>query len=188
MFSQFLQFLWVSFRQYWAVWVTGTGTVGLFLFLFGFTERLRGSQVSKRTYIVVLAVTFWVLATFCAWHDSQNNLAAVERQRADDNGKLNQCTSDLRFSNFSSETWKQQSGTSQAAFNSLQTTLGGTQGAVNTCAVELAKRGQPVPERILLRWANVVSDSRDNTQIYAFLLQTVWRQLLFPVNDNHNSR
>ncbi len=84
--STFFRFVWIAFVQYWGVWVTGTGLVGLALWGLSFAQDITGWKMKPRYYLILLFCVFWFLATFSAWHDSDKNLILVTQQRAQDIG------------------------------------------------------------------------------------------------------
>jgi hypothetical protein len=147
-----VKFIWVAFRQYWAVWVTGTGIVGLVLFLLGLAQNVTGWKMKGRHYLIVLFCTFWFLATFSAWRDAENNLQMVIAQRAIDTGNLGVCRSDLRVAQTREADLQSQINGLEGTISSDQTVIAGAQkgineaqGSVNTCFISLGKANVPPP-------------------------------------------
>jgi hypothetical protein len=141
-FNDLLHFVDAAIHN-WALWVTGSGTVGLFLFLISLLERKRQSQVNWRFYAGVLFCTFWFLATFSAWRDAHGNLSTVIQKRAEDNSSWNTCKSDLKLANFQAETWKVLGARQQETINGQQRFFNGQQRAIDSCVLALAKTGTP---------------------------------------------
>ncbi len=134
-----LEFLWTAFRDYWKVWVTGTGTVGFFLFGLGLFERHRGKSLNWKIYTAILFCTFWFLGTFSAWHDSQKNLRLVIQQREHDTSSLGSCTSNLRLQTALKESWQERFADQQKTINALQGPELQQQATINSCVVSLGK-------------------------------------------------
>jgi hypothetical protein len=91
-----LKFAWIAFREYWGVWVTGTGLMGLLLWMLNYLQAVAGWKLRPRHYFIVLFCIFWFLATFSAWHDADRNLQSVIAQRSDDTSRLGTCKADLK--------------------------------------------------------------------------------------------
>jgi hypothetical protein len=141
-FSDFLNFINATFNN-WATWVTGTGIIGLLLFVIGVIERRLQRQMRWPLYSAVLFCSFWFFATFSAWRDANGNLATVVGQRAADNSSWNTCKSDLKLANFQAETWKLLGARQQETINGQQRFFNGQQRAIDSCVLALAKTGTP---------------------------------------------
>lgn len=136
--SSILEFLWSALRN-WSVWVTGTGIVGVLLFLLGLLERRRNRPLAWKTYALVLFSVFWFFGTFAAWHDSQKNLRQVIDQRGADTSSLGVCNADLQTQTALKESWQSRYGDQQKTINSLLAPQLQTQSALNNCVVSLGK-------------------------------------------------
>jgi hypothetical protein len=75
MFTPLLRFIWIAFGEYFGVWVTGTGIVGILLWILNYVQGTTGKQMKPRYYATILFCTFWFLATFSAWHDADKKSA-----------------------------------------------------------------------------------------------------------------
>jgi hypothetical protein len=134
-----LDFFWTAFRDYWKVWVTGTGTIGFCLFVFTLVERRRGRPVSWKTYTSLLFCMFWFFGTFSAWHDSQKNLRLVIRQRESDTGELGSCKANLQTQNALVKSWQDRFTDQQKTINALQAPQLQQQATINSCVLSLGK-------------------------------------------------
>jgi len=155
MFTSLFKFVWIAFREYWGVWLTGTGAVGLLLGLLALTQNLTGWKLKPRHYAIVLFCVFWFLATFSAWRDADRNLTSVIAQRSKDNSKLAICTSDLRVAQETGGFFQKQAINLQTSFNTLQTSVtafqggvNGQQQALNSCVTTLEKLSPAVSTKI----------------------------------------
>ena len=137
--AEILQFLWTAFRAYWAAWVTGTGTVGLMLFVLSAFERKRGRSVSWRLYAAILFCVFWFLGTFSAWHDSQKNLKAVIEEKTGYVSSLGSCESNLSIQAAKTASWQDRFADQQKTINALQGPQLQQQATINSCVVSLGK-------------------------------------------------
>jgi hypothetical protein len=146
MIHSLLKFAWIAFREYWGVWVTGTGLTGLLLWALNYLQVVTGWKMRPRHYAMVLFCVFWFLATYSAWRDSDRNLQSVARQRAEDTSHLSVCNSDLKVAQ------------AQTAFFEKQANLGLTNFAVqqqtlNSCVLSLGIANKRSPLTITVKEA-----------------------------------
>lgn len=144
----FLRFIWVAFIQYWGVWVTGTGIVGLLLWGLSFAQTITDWKLKPRHYIIVLFCVFWFLATFSAWHDADKNLTVVTQQRARDVGDLGTCRGDMKTDEALLKQVQANLSEQQKNLDKVQASLNSQQGTLNSCVVSLGKMSIPEPVRI----------------------------------------
>ncbi len=188
MVTSLLRFIWIAFREYWGVWVTGTGLVGLSLWGLSFTQNITGWKMRPRHYIIVLFCVFWFLATFSAWHDADKNLTSVIQQRAQDVSDLSSCRGDLKTADALLEQAKAQNIQQQGTINSLQTSFNSQQGAVNNCVVSLGKMNPLVNAKInALPLYIATQRGKDRfglpTSKYLFALIIMTNRTLEPIGD-----
>jgi hypothetical protein len=139
MATSLLRFIWVSFREYWGVWVTGTGLMGLLLFLLNLMQNVSGWKMKPRHYLIVLFCTFWFLATFSAWRDADRNLQSVIAQRTKDTGDLGKCSGNLQTQTALKESWQERYADQQKTINAFQGPQFQQQATLNSCVVSLGK-------------------------------------------------
>ncbi len=139
----FLKFVWIAFVQYWGVWVTGTGLVGLALWGLSFAQAVTGWKMKPRYYIILLFCVFWFLATFSAWHDADKNLTLVTRQRAQDTGDLGACRGDLKAKSALLDQSGARIAQQQGIIDNEQSTFNNQQATLNSCVVSLGKANVP---------------------------------------------
>jgi hypothetical protein len=183
--TDILDFLWTAFRQYWGVWVTGTGTVGLLFFGLGVFERKRGRAVTWKTYLAVLFCVFWFLGTFSAWHDSQKNLHVVIDQRAQDNSNLGACRADLQTQRALIGSWQERFADQQKTINALQSPQLQQQATINSCVVSLGKMNPKVRESIVVIPISLfVSDPKTGRLVGQFYPHKVYStELIITTNE-----
>lgn len=150
---ELVHFLWISFHDYFLIWLSGGGIVGACLICISLWERHRGMPMKRSIYFSILAVCLVVFATFSAWHDAEKNLVSVIQQRADDNSKLTGCDSDLRVSRERNVFLQQQINTLQTNINGFQSGMNGQQQTLNSCVVALGKDNIPKPLAFIVKSA-----------------------------------
>jgi hypothetical protein len=156
--SDLLRFLWIAFREYWGVWVTGTGLVGLLLWAINFFQGITGHPLKRRTQVFILFATFWFLATFSAWHDSERNLQNVVLARANDTGNLGSCIAQKALLSGDIRALEGELRGKQGVIESkdqliaaLQAPLAGNQASLNSCVVALGKANQKPTLKLQLK-------------------------------------
>jgi hypothetical protein len=146
--SEFINFLWVAFHDYFLVWLSGGGVIGAILIGIALWERHRGVPMRKTIYFSILAIALVVCATFSAWHDSQKNLKAVIEQRSVDTSKLGTCTSDLQNQKTLTISWQDRFADEQKSINALQAPQLQQQSTINSCVLSLGKMN-PIVHRVV---------------------------------------
>jgi hypothetical protein len=164
--GEILQFLWMAILH-WAVWVTGTGIVGFCLWGFNQWERHRGEHVKPRTYLLILFCTFWFLATFSAWRDSDQVLKKTEGTLTNRQVQLTNCNADYKIADSQAKFWSQRTGTDQEQINTLQSSLNGNQNAMAACILSLAKSSQPISQKTTLRFSPTNLNSEQHMLTFA---------------------
>jgi hypothetical protein len=138
MLSPFFRFVWIAFREYWGAWVTGTGLIGLLLWLLVYLQGVTGRKMKPRHHFIVLFCTFWFIATFSAWHDADRNLQSVILQRSEDTSHLNVCSADLKIAQSQTAFFERQANVGLTNFSVQQQTL-------NSCVLQLGISNKKVP-------------------------------------------
>ncbi len=170
MASSFLRFIWIAFREYWGVWVTGTGIVGLLLWGLSFIENVVGWKMRPRHYIATLFCTFWFLATFSAWHDADKNLSSVINQRIADGAQLGGCKADLQVQTVRMESWQERFADQQRTINALQGPQLKQQATINSCVTSLGKMNPILTTRIEAYYIEL--DVKQDLGFYEMLITT----------------
>jgi hypothetical protein len=179
MITSAMKFLWIAFRQYWGVWVTGTGLVGLLLWGLSFAQTMTGWKIRAKHYAVVLFCVFWFLATFSAWHDADKNLSNVINQRSHDVSDLGTCRGDLKLQTGLFELLKSQVVQQQSTINTAQSSLNKQQGTVNTCVVSLGRMNPRVTrETRVIAIPVAIMDPESKRTVGIFALRKAYLSVL----------
>jgi hypothetical protein len=146
--SDILRFIWIAFVEYWGAWVTGTGIVGLLLWLLSFAQTLTGWKLKLRHYLIILFCVFWFVATYAAWRDADKNLSQVIKQRAVDVSDLGKCRGEFTAKSQLLEQAQARLAQQQLGINNQQNSLNAQQGTINRCVVSLGKMNPIVNSKI----------------------------------------
>lgn len=193
MLRELLRFLWTAFIDHWALWVTGTGAVGLGLWALNWYERFKGTPMKPRTNALVLFCVFWFLGTFAAWHDADVNLEKHKQQITQQASILDSCKGDLRAESGraaildsqlreAQKTFNAQSRTlaaEQQTMNSQQGVMNSQQTAMNSCVVALGKANTPEPQKTTL--AILAGDNPNDSKHRKFFLAFTNKPMPTPI-------